>query len=359
MRVLLLPWNTASKVSTTVRALREIGVEARGLARDNTRYQDPTGIEVYERVDPKRHVIRACILYVSWVRAVLSAVRWADVVHWVFGHRAIMGDLGLKYAAFLDKARLVNFCGTDVRIPEIAGRDNPYVKLAYGQGQMKVGSESASVATQALFARHGFCAILQRFELVPYLRKEHFPSPFMIASPVLLSEFEPAYPDPANASPRIVHCPSHKRVKGTSAVLEVIERLHTRYDFTFSLLHDVGRNEVITELRGADIVIDQLVIGDYGNLSLEAMALGKPTVCYIKPSVMSELPREFPVVNASQDNLAEVLAGLLEDGQRRYEIGRRSRAYVEKYHDAHKLASELVAIYEELLRKQSKGRWGR
>lgn len=81
------------------------------------------------------------------------------------------------------------------------------------------------------------------------------------------------------------------------------------------------------------------------------MALGKPAVCYIKPSLVPRYPQDCPIVNANQDNLAEVLGSLLDDGQRRHDIGRRSRAYVEKYHDAHSIARELVGIYEQLLRK--------
>jgi glycosyltransferase involved in cell wall biosynthesis len=82
--------------------------------------------------------------------------------------------------------------------------------------------------------------------------------------------------------------------------------------------------------------------------ALEAMAFGKPTLCYIIPSSVSQYPTDLPLINASQDNLADVLRELLEDGYRRYETGRKSRAYVEKYHDAHNLARELVDIYEDI-----------
>lgn len=64
----------------------------------------------------------------------------------------------------------------------------------------------------------------------------------------------------------------------------------------------------------------------------------------------SHTPRsKLPIVNATEDTLGEVLEGLLTDGARRYELGVRGRAFVEKYHDALKVASELVAIYEAVL----------
>ena len=45
---------------------------------------------------------------------------------------------------------------------------------------------------------------------------------------------------------------------------------------------------------------------------------------------------------------------LLRDGPRRHQVGRASRAYVETHHDAHKIARDLVRIYEELIEKSKR-----
>ena len=62
-------------------------------------------------------------------------------------------------------------------------------------------------------------------------------------------------------------------------------------------------------------------------------------------------PVDLPIVNANQDNLLEVLSALLENGEKRHQIGRLSRAYFEKYHDAHQIATQLQSIYQELMEK--------
>jgi glycosyltransferase involved in cell wall biosynthesis len=105
-------------------------------------------------------------------------------------------------------------------------------------------------------------------------------------------------------------------------------------------------------IQECDVMLDQFVLGSYGVAALEAMALGKPVVCYIKPSLIERLPSDFPIVNANQDNLVRVLGGLLEDGHQRHQIGKLSRIYVEKHHDAHKIARNLVKIYEEITKKK-------
>jgi hypothetical protein len=231
----------------------------------------------------------------------------------------------------------------------MAAADNPYVAKAYDQGDMKPGSSAASIARQARFARYGFRCLIRRHELAPYLQKDLFPSYFVVPSPILLCEHSPKYPDPANPRPLVVHCPSHEGTKGTAAVLAAVDSLKRTHAFDFRLVRGAAKRECLAIMRDCDVMLDQFVLGDYGNASLEAMAFGKPTVCYVKPFVLSRCPEDFPIVNANPDNLVRVLGRLLDDGRLRLELGRKSRQYVEAHHDARKVAKELVGVYEQLL----------
>jgi glycosyltransferase involved in cell wall biosynthesis len=170
---------------------------------------------------------------------------------------------------------------------------------------------------------------------------------------VWLPEFDSNPPDPARNRPVIVHSPSAPNAKGTPAVLAAIEGLRDRFDFDFQLIQGMPRRQALEMVRDADIFLDQFVLGSYGMAALEAMALGKPVLCYIKPSLATQYPSDLPIVNATQESLTDVLARLLADGAQRHEIGLCSRAYVERYHDAIKIASELKGIYGDLLRRHS------
>jgi len=353
MKVLHLPVNIASQISITVRALRDIGIDARGLVLNNSPIQENEGIEAFEMVSRRRHPIRGMIQTFSWWYAVQSAIRWADVIHWHFGTRALPKDLDLKYIAFLNKARLVEFWGSDIRIPEMAAADNPYLKklLSDPNNDYHI-SYKGSRMVQERFARYGFECLIPGPELVAYVQRDLFPSLFKTEAGLILSEFDPEYPDPTRRRPVVAHMPSRLMAKGTPSVLRAIEQLKARYDFEFKLIHGVPHAEALTMVRHSDIMLDQFVVGSFGIAAVEAMALGKPVLCYIKPSLLSKLPPDLPIINANQDDLVEVLGSLLEDGQRRHEIGRQSRAYVEKYHDAHPIARQLVAIYQELIKKQ-------
>lgn len=351
MKVLHLPVNIASQMSVTVRALRDISIDARGIVFDNFPEQCGAGLEVFSPASIRRSTICKKLYRIPFAFRVLRAICWADVVHWHFRSRAILKDLDLKFISHLNKARVVEFWGTDIRIPEIASADNPYMAKMYEEHpELTQGAREKSLKTQSRFAKYGFKCLLPGLELLPYIQKDLFPQPLMTRQRIMLSDFHPNYPDPEKQCPLIVHTPSHKAKKGTKAVLQTIEHLKHMCKFDFELLHAVNHSQTLEILRKCDIMVDQIVAGDHGLAALEAMAFGKPTVCYIKPSLALKYPDDLPIVNANQENLTEVIKSLLMDGQRRREIGQRSRAYVEKYHNAHKIARDLVAIYEKLLK---------
>lgn len=340
----------ASQTSISVRALRDIGIDARGLVFTGHSIQDPLGLEVLPDVAAPEKSLTGILRRIPIWRSVLAAIKWSDVVHWHFSSRVIPKNLDLRYVKLLNKARIVEFCGSDIRIPEIASADNPYIAQMYKEYSEPWMSNNHSREVQSRFARFGFECLTRHVELQSYVQKDLFPKAYKTEARVIISEFEPCYPDPCKRRPIIVHAPSKKWVKGTDAVLHAIEQLKTKYEFDFQLINGVEHSKAMDIVRSCDIMLDQFVIGDYGVAAVEAMAFGKPTVCYIKPSLVPKY-LDLPIINANQENLTEVIKGLLEDGERRCEIGHRSRAYVEKYHDAHKIARELVGIYEELLEK--------
>jgi glycosyltransferase involved in cell wall biosynthesis len=98
-----------------------------------------------------------------------------------------------------------------------------------------------------------------------------------------------------------------------------------------------------------DLFLDQFTIGAEGLAAHEAMALGKPVLCYIKPSVRARYSDDLPIILADQRNLEETLGAWLNDGAGRHEAGRLGRAYVARHHDAKSVAADLVKIYQELM----------
>jgi glycosyltransferase involved in cell wall biosynthesis len=338
-----------------VRALRDIGVEARCLVCNNSPLQGSEGIENYEIVSPWRHPLRWGIQKLTWWNAVQSAIRWADVIHLHFMQSSFPANLDLKFIAYLNKACIVEVWGSDIRIPEIATVDNPYLARVYQEyPALAQNARMRSIQKQTLFARHGFSCLIPGVETETYIQKDIFPTTYMTRTRLILSEFDPKYPDPNEQHPLIVHAPSKKNIKGTKEILDAIEQLKGKYNFDFKLVHNLEHAKSLEIIRNCDIMVDQLSVGSYGVAALEAMAFGKPTICYLKSSLIPKYPSDLPIVNANPDTIVDVLESLLVDKQRRYTIGRKSRSYVEANHDAHKITRQLITIYQELLEKNRK-----
>ncbi len=347
MRVLHLPLNIASQASITVRALRSLGVDARGLVVSPAIIQSADALEVIRIAS--RPLRRRLVDALRHAPHVLAAIRWADVLHWHYGVTALPFRLDLHWARALRRPGLVEFWGSDIRIPEVEAADNPYyARLGADYEYAHAESYLHSRQTQALFARAGVACLLSCHSLRPYLQPDLFPRPYMARQRIWLPDFAPRPPDPHRQRPLLVHSPSAPVAKGTAAVLAAVERLQAQYDFDFRLVQNLPRAEALRLVADADIYLDQFVLGGYGLAALEAMALAKPVVLYVKPSLLAHYPADLPAINANQENLAEALAPLLADGAQRHAVGLRSRAYVERYHDALAIGRQLIGIYEEL-----------
>lgn len=353
MKVLHLPTNIASQMSVTVRALREIGIDARGLVYGENRSDAPTGLEYFQPLSRRRHPFRSTIRTARWWRIMSKAMRWADVIHWHFNNSTLPLDGDLRYAAHLGKARVVEFWGSDIRRPQLTARDNPYASQMYAaDADAGRGRGQRSLRTQRRFARYGFSCILPGEELRPHLVEGLFPSLWMTRSRIMLDDYEPRYPKPDAPRPLVVHSASNTARKGTNAVLAAIQHLKNTcpVGFDFELINNVSHQRSLELARRCDLFIDQFTAGAYGLAAVEAMALGKPVVGYIMPGLRKQLPPDFPIVDAMQENLAEVVGSLLVGGHRRTRLGRAGRAFVRRHHDALDIAREMAGYYEELLR---------
>jgi glycosyltransferase involved in cell wall biosynthesis len=173
------------------------------------------------------------------------------------------------------------------------------------------------------------------------------PEAEMIPPGIDLSPFVPVPPSD-RARPIVVHAPSHRPKKGTDYVIAACAQLPVELDIVERVPHDEARERYAR----ADIIVDQLLAGWYGIFALEAMALGKPVVTYLKPDAVEQTERHFgtkvPVVSATTESLLDVLRPLVESPQLRREIGAASRAYVERVHDIDTIADRLLEVYARL-----------
>jgi len=152
----------------------------------------------------------------------------------------------------------------------------------------------------------------------------------------------------------IVHAPTDRGVKGTKYILQAVEKLKKRNKaVTFNLIENMRHEKVKDIMEDADLIIDQVLVGWYGGFAVEAMALGKPVLCYIREEDLKFIPKtmkeDLPIINVNPTNLYDVLDEYINDRETLSLLGKKSRSYVERYHDSIKIAQQMKELYESLL----------
>jgi len=148
-----------------------------------------------------------------------------------------------------------------------------------------------------------------------------------------------------------------KNVKCTHIYFPLIQRLRMEgYDVELIFFTDVPNKKLRYYQAQADIVVDMLTYGWFGANVREAMMLGKPAVCFLRPewleSARKEIPEyvdELPVISATPETVYDVLRDLIENPEKRREIGIRSREFAVKWHSAEAAARKFDRIYSQLI----------
>ena len=96
-----------------------------------------------------------------------------------------------------------------------------------------------------------------------------------------------------------------------------------------------------------DVVADQFVSGFHGYTALEAMALGRPVLCFLRGPQMMIEPASCPIINTSPDAIYGVLRDCLNGSIDLPTIGVLSRGYVEKHYSLEAVAGRLGHMYIE------------
>ncbi|MHA1279877.1 MAG: hypothetical protein ACTSQ8_21970, partial [Candidatus Helarchaeota archaeon] len=104
------------------------------------------------------------------------------------------------------------------------------------------------------------------------------PEAVLVQQALKLDEWEPSIDNGRNdGAIRIGHAPTHRRKKGTEFVIEAIQSLQDEgLPVEMVLIENIPANDVKPLLESCDIIVDQVLYGWYGKVSIEAMALGKP-----------------------------------------------------------------------------------
>lgn len=168
--------------------------------------------------------------------------------------------------------------------------------------------------------------------------------------PIDLGALPATVPPAPNAGEplRIVHAPNHTHFKGSGYLEATVEALRAEgHPIEYSKVQGVPNHEVLRLFASADVVADQFIGGAYGYAALEAMALGRPVLTYVRSPDLVEAHEECPLIQATPDTLRDVLLWALVNREKLRAIGSQGRRYVERWHSIEAVAARLAGLYRD------------
>ncbi|MEP7335925.1 MAG: glycosyltransferase family 1 protein [Actinomycetota bacterium] len=345
IRVLHTPTAVGGHPSGLAAAERKLGLDSTVVTLD----EPPYGYAVDRVLAPAG--TRTAVRELRRWRTVLEA-RGFDVVHFNFGSSLAPGYYGSAgrggpyrlYARLFEQRDLwllrgrpvfVTFQGDDVRPSGDAEQDALKRRRA----------ERFARAADGLYVLNP--------DLLEHVPRAEF-LPYASVDP---REWAPA-PPTDRGTLRVVHAPSDRDRKGTGAVVSAVEQLRSEgVDDELELVEGRPRAEARRAYERADVLVDQLVVGWYGGVAVEAMALAKPVVARLDEAALARVPSpmrdELPIVDAVAATLADVLRRLATERRSGLaELGRRGRKFAERWHDPVTIAERVVADYERALARR-------
>ena len=340
--ILLGPSEIANQLNLYSKALRKKGYRATnfGYWRKNFQYELDEFFDLASISDPTQQILTS-------KKIAAEKISQYDIFHYIYGRSMALDYSDLPLYQQLNKKICMTFVGDDIRLYSQSIKKNHYLELIKDDYFGKLGLLDEKPKIQLInylgkYIRHCFVDI-EYYEFA----KKHFENVHLIRSAVDLNNF-PMAKKCINKRPIIVHAPSNPVIKGTKYILNAIESLKKKYDFDFILVENKPFDEAKKIYESADIFIDQLILGTYGGVAVEAMALGKPVISWIADYRKEYDPKDMPVVSANPDNIQEKIESLLKDTEMRNDLGIKSRRFVEKYHDVNKIINGILQVYNEV-----------
>ncbi len=327
MRVLHIAAEIAGQPALLCRGLRARGIEARSLSLHPSWLGYPSDMAADGR---------GAAGLLRRLGALLRHGRGCDIVHIHFGTTFLPRLLDVPLLARSGARLVFHFHGCEVR---------PRARMLAAHA-LSACSECPVYCVPAkqerLLAaarRHGALALVSTPDLLEAVPEaEHLPVAIDLAAWDALRAA--AAPAPGFV---VLHAPSDPEIKGTRHVEAAVRELRARHP-DVDLLLVQGEPAARARLRygAATVAVDQLHLGWYGLFAVEAMALMKPALAYIR----SDLDRPaLPLVRTTRERLAADLEALRADPERRAAVAARGYAYVRAVHDLPVVSARLHDLY--------------
>ncbi len=281
-----------------------------------------------------------------------------DVFHFYFGSSLLPLSLDLPLLRLMGKRVIMTYCGSEARLIFLERQRNPYWYLVDKELKGTLDDEKHDWKKVLMLRWHGlWChqiiaprnlyASVSKYVETKKIVKDIWVHNLSFSANAAQTLNQCDSKTDSKDIVRIVHMPSSPVVKGTRFFRDAISQLKKEgFVFEYIEVMNMEHSQAIGELKKADIVLDQLLIGGFGSLAVEAMGFGKPVVCYLIETAKKEHYEDCPIVIASIDTVKEKIAELILDKNLRKRIGHAGKLFVARHFDYEKVNEAIMELYQ-------------
>jgi hypothetical protein len=372
IRVIQLPISNGYHVSSLHQALLELGIRAEcwelrsdfdGVKADRTIYSKRDGIlkREFKRLSALNYIFHADLVIFNFGSSLFSPKPLSDLRRTLDLKDSPIGRLlANSINAYLSAMQLIELMSLRVLRRKIAvvyhGDDARQLdrftqEYGWNYGEL-VGAPEGDLEGDRLkrnqirrlskFA-HGIFVLTP--DLIPMV-----PGSKWIPAAVMPKQ-APKKSEPLEHRIVVGHAPSHRGIKGTQHVLRAVENCLTDgINLDFRLIEGVSHSDSLAALSKLDVVIDQVCIGWYGVLAVEAALQKACVMVYLDEKVMEyakDSPefRKIPFISASSDSLTELMIAFSGKSLRdRSLLAQETLEYALEVHSPQRVASHFLSL---------------
>lgn len=376
MRVLIGMVEVAGFYSNLARGFHGIGINADYVTLGPHPFDYPTpGIQPYllrmrSRLNhfrvPSKHPLPirwmasgcAKVILLIWS---LTALFYYDVFIFGYGTSLLPKNIDLPLLRFLGKTVVSNLGhGSEARPPYIDGtyqsKDGTHQpspeKLLHASRRI-----ARKVQTVQRWSRLtiGTPYNLAQFAQRPFVNLFAIGLPFAGDTPASGEGHTTSVPDDSEhnlGTVRILHCPSHPAVKGSSLIEQAIGSLRSKgYSIDFIRLQGKPHREVIAEIQQCDFVVDQIYSDTpLASFALEAAWFGKPSVVggYGLEELRAHFPEGMwpPSKICHPDGLESAIEDLIVNRHWRLQLGQEAMRFAREKWCAQEVSKRFLRLIE-------------
>jgi len=345
MKVLHLPAPVGNHGYSMAMAERRAGLESESVIVDSNKFNFPADNKIQTAAGYKK--------LFDLAKYLLEIRGKYDIYHFNFAKSLLdfpQKKLDLLDLQFYKGSNFFTFNGSDIR--QTVSRDiNPYTPFSDGVPEVVHGllNKHKRLRLKKILNYAEHCFVLNpdlmrffpegRASFLPYIKFVWF-------------EIERQKKNFTKSKVlRIVHAPTNRMVKGSEALIDTINELKKTHPVELVLVENVSYQDALKMYQSADIIVDQMRIGWYGGLALEAMKMGIPVACYINDSDLQFIPEMMKValkesiININKDNLMERLIELIQNRDLLNTISDNGFDYVQEFHNPDILIKSVIERY--------------